>query len=224
MTGLGKRLQAVLTREQREAVGRFLTGIAAANGIIDRKEVTALRTAYRALDVEVEHLNKLLEEFRRVSQEPVEVQPADESLDRGEVIPPRPKAGQLRGFVLNESLLKRLMAETQDVADMLGEAMRHGDGTSTDEETPSRPDLVRSLEDPRFDGLGTRFHAILSELLARPHWQRAEVDSVIRRYREKTLAAYEAINEWSEEKLGDSLILDQGEEWIIQAQLMESQS
>ena len=44
LAGLGKRLQTALTREQREAVGRFLTGIAAANGIIDRKEVTALRT------------------------------------------------------------------------------------------------------------------------------------------------------------------------------------
>ena len=32
LAGLGKRLQTALTREQREAVGRFLTGIAAANG------------------------------------------------------------------------------------------------------------------------------------------------------------------------------------------------
>ena len=45
LSGLGKRLQSAMTREQREAVGRFLTGIAAANGIIDRKEVTALRAA-----------------------------------------------------------------------------------------------------------------------------------------------------------------------------------
>ena len=43
LAGLGKRLQTTLAREQREAVGRFLTGIAAANGIIDRKEVSALR-------------------------------------------------------------------------------------------------------------------------------------------------------------------------------------
>ena len=41
-----QRPQTTLTREQREAVGRFLTGIAAANGIIERKEVTALRSAY----------------------------------------------------------------------------------------------------------------------------------------------------------------------------------
>ena len=74
LAGLGKRLQTALTREQREAVGRFLTGIAAANGIIDRKEVTALRTAYRALDIGVDQLNILLEEFRRASQEPVEVE------------------------------------------------------------------------------------------------------------------------------------------------------
>ncbi len=32
LTGLGKRLQIILTKDQRESVGRFLTGIAAANG------------------------------------------------------------------------------------------------------------------------------------------------------------------------------------------------
>ena len=44
LAGLGKRLQSSLDREQREAVGRFLTGLAAANGVIDRKEVAACRT------------------------------------------------------------------------------------------------------------------------------------------------------------------------------------
>ena len=53
LTGVGKRLQAVLTVEQREVVGRFLVGIAAANGTIDRKEITALRRAYKALGVDV---------------------------------------------------------------------------------------------------------------------------------------------------------------------------
>ena len=89
LAGLGKRLQSALTREQREAVGRFLTGIAAANGIIDRKEVTALRAAYRALDIGVDQLNRLLEEFRRASQEPVEVERADPDSEAGEAIPAR---------------------------------------------------------------------------------------------------------------------------------------
>ena len=109
LTGLGKRLQTALTRDQREAVGRFLTGIAAANGIIDRKEVTALRSAYRALDIGVDQLSGLIEEFRRASQEPVEVQRGEQSSERGETIPVRLQAKQSAGFILDEGLVRQLM-------------------------------------------------------------------------------------------------------------------
>ena len=143
LTGLGKRLQRGLTREQREAVGRFLTGIAAANGIIDRKEVTALRSAYRALDIGVEQLNRLLEEFRLASQEPVEVQRGDSSSDLGETIPARAKSKDALGFTFNDGLRKRLLAETQAVAVMLGEAMR--DENIAEEEEYQPTVLVASL-------------------------------------------------------------------------------
>jgi uncharacterized tellurite resistance protein B-like protein len=220
IAGLGRRLQATMTREQREAIGRFLTGIAAANGIIDRKEATALRSAYRALDIEVDHLNRLLEEFRRVSQEPVEVQRSDQPSERGEKIPPRPQAREAAGITLDEGLLRRLMAETQEVAEMLGVAMR--EAIPAEQEEPQGPTPAAPLKDARFEGLDARFHALLSELLARPVWQRTELDSLIRRRNEKTLAVYEAINEWADEQLGDRLILEQGEDWVIQCKLLES--
>ena len=102
LAGLGKRLQTALSREQREAVGRFLTGIAAANGIIDRKEVTALRTAYRALDIGVDQLNSLLDEFRRSSQEPIEVERGEPSAESGEAIPARGGRNRSDGFALDE--------------------------------------------------------------------------------------------------------------------------
>ena len=89
LAGLGKRLHSALSREQRETVGQFLTGIAAANGIIDRKELRALRNVYRALDIGVDRLNGLLEEFRRSSREPIEVHRGDQSIESGEAIPAR---------------------------------------------------------------------------------------------------------------------------------------
>ena len=132
LTGLGKRLQATLTGEQREAVGRFLTGIAAANGIIDRKEVSALHSACRALDIGVEQLNSLLEEFRHASQEPIEVQRADQSCDVGETIRRGQQARSDLGIRLDEGLLRRLMAETAEVTKMLAKAMRD-ESTAQDE-------------------------------------------------------------------------------------------
>ena len=101
ITGLGKRLQKVLNREQRESLGSFLTGIAAANGIIARSEITALRNAYRALDIDVEHLNRSLEEFRLASQQPVEIQRGDSNTQREEnAFLPGPKPLGLEDFDL----------------------------------------------------------------------------------------------------------------------------
>jgi uncharacterized tellurite resistance protein B-like protein len=223
ITGLGKRLQTNLTRQQREAVGRFLIGIAAANGNIDRKEVTALRSAYRALDIEVDHLNKLLEEFRRASQEPIEVQQADETSARGEAIPPKPKPQETGGFKLDQNLLRQLMADTKVVAQMLGDAMLNGDRSLTDEEGSPRPFQVIPLKDPRFGNLDVRYHNILSRLLTRPIRLRTDFDSLARELKLMPDGALDAINEWSFDTFGDPIIVDQGGELEIQSHLLESQ-
>jgi uncharacterized tellurite resistance protein B-like protein len=223
ITGLGKRLEANLTREQREAVGRFLIGIAAANGNIDRKELTALRSAYRALGIEVDHLNKLLEEFRRASQEPIEVQRADETSERGEAIPPKPKAQETGGFTFDQSLLRRLMDETKIVAEILGKAMLDGDVSPADEVGSPQPISIVPLKDPRFGTLDIRFHHVLSKLLTRPCWGRAEFDSLARDLKLMPNGALDAINEWSSDAFDDPIIVDQGDELEIQSHLFESQ-
>jgi len=220
LAGLGKRLQTALTREQREAVGRFLTGIAAANGIIDRKEVTALRNAYRALDIGVDQLNGLLEEFRRASQEPVEIQSGEQFSEQGETIPARPQAKTESGFTLDEGLLRRLMAETQAVAKMLGEAMRDENIAEEGEDRPTVP--VVPLKESRFASLDIRFHSMLSRLLTRPVWCRAEFDSLAREFKLMPDGTLDAINDWSVGAFDDSIIVDQGGELEIQSQLLES--
>jgi uncharacterized tellurite resistance protein B-like protein len=220
ITGLGKRLQTILTKDQRELVARFLTGIAAANGVIDRKEVTALRSAYRALDIDADHLNKLLEEFRRASQEPIEVQRGDRSSAQGESIPPRPGATKTGGFTLDEGLLERLMAETREVAKILADAMRGGEPGAGKE----AGDLatVAALNDFRFDGLDVRFHGILSRLLGRQLWQRAEYESLAREFNLMPEGALDAVNTWSYENFNDPIIVDGGDEFEVQTRLLES--
>ena len=253
LTGLGKRLQTTLSREQREAVGRFLTGIAAANGIIDRKEVTALRSAYRALDIGVEHLNRLLDEFRRASQEPVEVQAGDHSCDHGERIPARPQAKSDAGIMLDEGLLKRLMAETAEVTEMLAKAMRdeiidpdepdqptvsfassYDITGSSDREAQSVRDRNADWTEPRtptpaeplpggrqFDGLDTRFHPMLAQLLVTPVWRKAEFDSLARDLKLMPAGALDAVNTWAYELFDDPIIIEQGEELHVQSHLVE---
>ena len=219
LAGLGKRLQTALSREQREAVGRFLTGIAAANGIIDRKEVTALRTAYRALDIGVDQLNSLLDEFRRLSQEPIEVERAEPAVESGEAIPPRVPASRSDGFTLDESVLRRLMAETEKVAEMLGEAMRE-EGLADEAEQLS----VAPLVDPRFEALDSRFHTILSRLLGRPAWPRAEFESLARDCGVMPAGALDAVNAWAYDLFDDPILVEQDELLEVQAHLLEAHS
>jgi len=222
LAGLGKRLQTALTREQREAVGRLLTGIAAANGIIDRKEVTALRNAYRALDIGVDQLNTLLEESRRASQEPVEVQGADETSEQGEVIPPKPKEQERGGFTLDRSLFRRIMAETEDVSVMLGKAMRNENVADEGQHQPTLP--ATPVIDPRFGTLDTRFHAMLSQLLTRAVWLRTDFNSLARELKLMPDGVLDKINEWSLDAFDDPIIVDQGGELEIQSHLLEGQS
>jgi uncharacterized tellurite resistance protein B-like protein len=220
LSGLGKRLQSALTREQREAVGKFLTGIAAANGIIERKEVSALRAAYRALDIGAEQLNTLLEEFRRASQEPVEVQRGDQDSEVGETIPARHRAQQSVGIALDEELLKRLMAETQAVARMLGEAMQDGNFAEGDADQPAVP--LAPVSDSRFDSLDIRFHAVLSHLLTRRIWRRADFDSLARQLKLMPDGALDAVNTWAYDRFDDPIIVESGGELQVQSHLIES--
>src|SRR5262249_46501729 len=118
IAGIGKQLKAVLTAEQLESVGEFLVGVAVRSGHVDKKEVAALRAAYRAMGIGVTQLERQLVECRRLAKEPVEVRPTTGSPDDGEAIPPRP------AFRLDPALLEKLMRETRQVASLLEAAMR----------------------------------------------------------------------------------------------------
>jgi uncharacterized tellurite resistance protein B-like protein len=222
ITGIGKRLQATLTNKQRVAVGQFLVGIAAANGNIDRKEVSALRTAYRALDIDVDQLNKWLESSRLESQEPIEVQRGDETPARGEAIPPRTHKPTSTGFKLDPKLLSNLMEETQKVAIMLGQAMLEHEDSPADEnptQPTSRPDPPR---DPRFGNLDPSLQKIVTVLLTRPTCPRHDFNSIARAANWMPDGALDAINEWAFESFDDPIILEHGENLKIQPHLLES--
>ncbi len=217
LSGLGKRLQADLTRAQREAVGRFLTGVAAANGIIDRKEISALKSAYRALDIGVDQLNSLLEESRRATDEPVEVDRGEESAPAGELIPPKPGPARPVGLVLDERRLGAILAETQIVIETLGKAMLDPGVADEPETAPALP-----LNDPRFDALDARYHAMLAQLLVRQAWPRPEFNSLARSCNLMPAGVLDAVNDWAFELFDDPILVDLGDSLEIQAHLLET--
>ena len=215
--GLGKRLQSTLTHDQREAVGRFLTGLAAANGIIKSKEISALKNAYRALDIGVDQLNTLIEESRRTSDQPVEVEHGEDSDSLGEIIPPRPQSRPSAGIMLDDRRVSAILAETQIVIETLGKAMLDPDSP---EESPEPTTLPAN--DPRFEALDARYHAMLAQLLGRPVWERFEFNSLARSHNLMPSGALDAVNDWAFQLFDDPIVVEQGDKFQIQIQLLES--
>lgn len=220
LAGVARRLEAVLNADQREAVGRFLVGVAAANGSIDKKEITALRNAYKALGVDVDRLNGLLEEFRSTAAEPVEVLRPSGPPSPGEAIPSRPEPHG--GITLDEGLLRKILGETQAVARMLGEAMRETEPEAS--EPAGRPAPPVPVADPRFDGLDVRYHAALAEMVLRPSWTRADFETLVRRHSLMPSGTVDVANEWSQERHDDLIIEEQGEYLIVNQGLITEQT
>ena len=89
IAGTGKRLQKIANTQQVESIGQFLFGVAAVNGSIEKAEITALRSAYRALGIDPKSLDRQLAEFARLQKEPIEVVARQEHESTGEAIPAR---------------------------------------------------------------------------------------------------------------------------------------
>ena len=115
---------------------------------------------------------------------------------------------------------------------MLGEAMREHDsepGDPADDDPPDQPAPPPTPPpppptDPRFEGLDPRFHAVLAELLIRPTWSREDFNTLVRRHRLMPAGTIDTINEWAEDRLGDLIIEDDGNDLTIHTNLVRERS
>ena len=172
LAGVGKRLKAALTVEQRELVGRFLVGIAAANGTIDRKEITALRARVQGAGRRRRAAEPAPRGVPPATKEPVEVHRPTTPARPGEAIPPRPNGdGAIR--------LDAGSARTAHARDARGgPAARRGDAGARSEARRQRRRRTRrtvrhrpvaaAADGPSLRGLDPRYHVVLAELLTRP--------------------------------------------------------
>jgi uncharacterized tellurite resistance protein B-like protein len=202
LAGLGKELQTRLALKDREKVGPILVGVAAADGVVGKKEVVALRAAYRSLGIDPASLDRVLAEVRT---------PPPVARGVTTAPPPAPSAPAVEESVaIDPERLRRVLGETEDVARILGEAMRE-----SEEAAPAPPPKVVTptppAADPRFLGLDARYQAMLGELLSKPTWPRADFEALARLQALMPSSAEEVINEWSQDRLGDLLLEPVGE-------------
>lgn len=211
---VARRVEQSLSLEARQAVGRLIVAVAGANGVIDRAELTALRKCYRALGLGPDLLEQTLAALSPASGDGlVTVQPGRPPA-RGEAIQ---APAELR-LVLDRAAITAIMAETQEVAKLLADAMivedeeqsssssitvvDHAPATLSGEAASSS--TVRSADSG--GAPPSRYAAFYSALVARGDWPQAEASNLARQHGLMLAGAIEAINEWAIDELGGPLL------------------
>jgi uncharacterized tellurite resistance protein B-like protein len=231
VSSLSKSLRAALSSDQRALIGKYLVGVAASKGSIDRKEISALKSTYKALEIDISALDLLLAELRQSSSEPVEVRTGQREARSGEPIPIRKHP--LDGINIDYEALARKMKETEEVSNMLRIALAETESESkgTDEivrEKPLVPDDLPlpihanlPFSDEQLADLNIRYHAPLAELLTQQIWSSDELAIMAKRHQIMPSGMLDAINTWADGALGDILVED-GNDYKINLSLVEA--
>lgn len=213
LAGLKKLLEQNLSEPQRRMIGRFLVSVAAQSNGIETSEYRALEKMYGNLGLTV---NSLSEDVAEVEFKPAEapVRVLENEDERSE---PLPQAGSV-----DLDRIRRLRAESEQVAEMLVTAMAETAVLDADEDhTPKveaqqapapkqvpEPTSNDAHADGQFSALAPALRPIVIALLKREAWPKAEVEALARNNGTSLTAAIDGINEWADEHLGDFLVED----------------
>lgn len=220
---LAKRLQTTLVAGQKEAVGRYLVGIAAANGVIDKGEIKALTKFYAALGIDRKKLDDLLASLGLCAAEAVEVRKGS-GIPYGERIPPREQPI----VSLDEDALRNILMETEQVARMLGAALSTVDEDGLEENDQQTDLLSDTLVNAQselpasgaYNELDERYQVVVQALVLQEEWTKDQMRELAQKNGVMPAAMIESINAWSDEQHGDFLI-EEGDTYTINQTLSE---
>ncbi len=229
LVGLGKRLKVFLKPKELAGLGEFLVGVAASNGVIDSGERRALKKAYKALGVEQSKLDALLNALEGTSDEPPVVQHAKQQ-EGGEAIPTGEK-NTAPTVQLNRDVLENIIADTAEVAVLIGQAM--GELEDSDEgeipipETDTKDVSEAGEQNPAVKSqldlgdLEPRFHAFVLKIIEQETWERQAFEKIAHDMGHMLTGTVDAVNLWADEALDDYLIEEDGDSFVIQLSIIE---
>ncbi|MFO1459465.1 MAG: tellurite resistance TerB C-terminal domain-containing protein [Verrucomicrobiota bacterium] len=210
-----------LPQEQHLRIAKFLVDVAAADSVITPKEHKALTRIFEVLSLPPDTLDTLIRSLSPPGDEVViQKAPRDPNGpgNSGLGNPGRDDAG----FELDMSRIAAISAETSEVIGLLAAAMEDPEDVdrskSVSKSAPSPPlpasrDTGERPTPKEFPLLEVRYHAALREVLAAESWTRSAFDNLARRHQMMPFGLMEALNEWSNEHLGEQLL--EGEETIL---------
>lgn len=167
MNGVKKRIE-VLKQDQRESLGRFLVGVAQADGYIDPMEMKTLKKIYDMLSLDIQ---SLYSHAHAAAIEPVTVQTADFVKQQGYAIPLQPPKPS-EGISLDLRTIEAKLAETVAVSAILNKIF-------TEEDQHHRPVSVEfSSPLESIAGLDAETSAFMLILATKLEWTREELESL----------------------------------------------
>lgn len=188
-----KDLPVDLSRE----LGQFALAMAASDGVVSAKEVSALERLYQALGLETDGIYSAIHNLTS-PDDPVTVLQSGER-EQGFVIPPRPDESST--VTLDAERIASVMANTERVSSILGEIFQENEGEPEEEVAEAT-----SSDDRGFAGLDARHSAFLGELLVQPHWEQDQYQTLARQFQLMPAGALETLNEWALDHFDDLLL------------------
>ena len=184
LAGVKKRIESLATA-QRQAIGRFLVGIANADGHVSPEEVDTLGKLYRLLGLDPADVYS---DVHQAATEPVTVQPPASAVT-GFALPPRKPKPKPAGVQLDAAMIEAKLRETAAVSALLASVFV--------EESPPPPETMRRAVDMGdcIVGLDLATSAFLRYLSAKPAWSREELEIAAAERSLLLEGSIEAINE-----------------------------
>ena len=224
---VAKYLTNVLDPYQREAVLKFLVGVALVNNILDKQEVSLLRKICKNLELDASELDALFEKIQAKDDEPVTVND-DQTGKQGEKIPALEPEKIEPKISLNRNAIHQIIEDSHHAALMIQKAFEEEPDSipvenilpSYEENTLEGTEDAAASSNPLFANLDSKYHAALEELLSREEWPENEFNTLARRHRLMPSGMLDTINAWSDENLGDFLI-EEEDSFKINKHLLE---
>jgi hypothetical protein len=208
--------------------------VAAANGIIDRKEISSLKSIYKALEIEAP-LDALLAELRQSGSQPVEVQTVRREARAGEAIPQRERllVDKPAAITINSEALTRIMAETAEVSRILGQALCETESEMDESEAVDRgsPSAVPKavtltmssnlpFSEEKLVALDKRYHAPLAEIMNEQVWSSDDLTKLAKRHQLMRSGMLDTINSWAYDSLGDEILVEEDNMYKVNKSLV----
>jgi hypothetical protein len=185
MNGLRRRIK-ILRHDQRESLGRFLVGVAQADGYIDPEEIKALTKIYSMLGLDTK---SLFSHAHSAAVEPVTVQMADYTKTASYSIP-SPRKKHDRGVSLDMSNIEAKLAETNAVSAILNNIFI--------EDEPGQSPAVMSEQKTvgvAIPGLDPETYAFMQALGSKQTWTREELEMLASKHNIMLDGTLDSIND-----------------------------